>query len=236
VGGSEYAGHLSAGFAPNRLGYFHYALVIHRYDADAAGSCAGASGSSGQAFYNDHRSLISSGTWHHGASGDQYVANTILHEVGHNLNLTHGGSFAQSSLNYKPNYNSVMNYRYQFSGVDTGCDVTADNFLDYSRGTRITLDESSVDESVGVCGDVGLDWNDDGDTADAGLSQDLQAYDNGPGSGNGNGSSTDVLEDYDDWANITLASSVAGAPLPGGVSVLKAVETCTAAPPTPGGR
>jgi hypothetical protein len=237
VGGAEYTGHLSTNFSANRLGYFHYSLLIHRYGADAPGSCAGASGSSGQAFYNDHRSVVSSSTWHNSGTGDQWVANTILHEVGHNLNLSHGGARgAQAGLNYKPNYNSVMNYRYQFSGVDTGCDVTADGFLDYSRGTRITLGESAIDETVGVCGDVAIDWNKDGDDTDTGFSLDLQAYDNGAGSASGNESDTDVLEDHDDWANITLASSVAGAPLPGGVSSFKAVETCTSAPPDPGGQ
>lgn len=237
VGGSEYSGHLSGNFGSDRLGYFHYSLMIHRYDATSTGDCAGASGSSGQAYYNDHRSIVSSSTWHNGGSGDQYVANTILHEVGHNLNLSHGGARnAQAGLNYKPNYNSVMNYRYQFSGVDTGCDVNADNYLDYSRGGRITLDESSVDEQAGVCGNVPIDWNQDGDDTDSGITLDLQEYDNGPGGGSDNGSSSDILEDYDDWANITLASSVAGAPLPGGVSTSKEVESCTSAPPEPGGR
>lgn len=237
VGGSEYTSYLSANFATNRLGYFHYSLMIHRYDADAAGSCAGASGSSGQAFYNDHRSLVSSGTWHNSGSGDQWVANTIVHEVGHNLNLSHGGFRVgdQAGLNYKPNYPSVMNYRYQFSGVDAGCDVNADNLLDYSRGTRITLDEAAVDETVGVCGDVAIDWNKDGDATGTGFSLDLQAYDNGSGSGSGNGILTDILQDHDDWANITLASSVAGAPVPGGASLFKEIESCTAPPPIPGG-
>jgi hypothetical protein len=237
VGGSEYAGYLSANFATNRLGYFHYSLIVHRYGATATGSCAGASSSSGQAFYNDHRSLVSSSIWHNGSSGDQWVANTIVHEVGHNLNLSHGGfrSGDQAALNYKPNYPSVMNYRYQFSGVDAGCDVAADDILDYSRGTRITLDEAAVDEPVGVCGDVAVDWNKDGDETGTGLSLDLQAFDNGPGVGSGNGSLTDILQDHDDWSNITLAGSVAGAPLPGGASLFKEVESCTAVPPTPGG-
>ena len=41
------------------------------------------------------------------------VANTIMHELGHNLGLHHGGNV---DANYKPNYNSVMNYRFQFPG------------------------------------------------------------------------------------------------------------------------
>lgn len=239
VGGGEYSGNVATHFASNRVGYFHYSLMIHQYDADGADSCAGASGSSGQAFYNDHRLIVASNWWHNGSSsGDRWVANTIVHELGHNLNLSHGGSRSapQSALNYKPNYPSVMNYRYQFAGVDTDCDVLADGVLDYSRGTRIPLDESALDETQGVCGGTAVDWNADGDATDVGLSLDAQAWDQGAGSGEANGSVSDVLEDFDDWANIRLASSVAGSIGPLAGLVLEVAEVCTAAPPMPSGR
>lgn len=239
VGGSEYASRLAANFATNRVGYFHYSLMIHQYNADGADSCAGASGSSGQAFYNDHRLIVSSNWWHNGSSnGDQWVANTIVHELGHNLNLSHGGSRSgpQSDFNHKPNYPSVMNYRYQFPGVDTNCDVIADGVLDYSRGTRITLDESALDETQGVCGATAVDWNADGDTTDTALSLDAQEWDQGAGSGEGNGSAVDTLEDFDDWGNLTLATSVAGATSPLAGFVLEVAEICTSAPPRPGSR
>ncbi|MDZ4045571.1 MAG: cell wall-binding repeat-containing protein [Rhodoglobus sp.] len=53
------------------------------------------------------------------------VAQTILHELGHNLGLSHGGPIdsADSELNCKPDYRSVMNYLYQ----------NANGLLDYSR-------------------------------------------------------------------------------------------------------
>ena len=38
----------------------------------------------------------------------------MMHEIGHNLNLQHGGD---NATNYKPNYFSVMNYLYQGEGV-----------------------------------------------------------------------------------------------------------------------
>jgi len=42
---------------------------------------------------------------------------TIMHELGHNLGLQHGGS---ELVNYKPNYISVMNYAYQANGIVVG--------------------------------------------------------------------------------------------------------------------
>ena len=43
-----------------------------------------------------------------------YQAGTITHELGHTLNLKHGGF---EDRNEKPNYFSVMNYLYQLSGL-----------------------------------------------------------------------------------------------------------------------
>lgn len=48
-----------------------------------------------------------------------------MHELGHNLNLQHGGS---NSMNCKPNYISVMNYNLQ-GGI---LQVTGGRILDYS--------------------------------------------------------------------------------------------------------
>ena len=41
-----------------------------------------------------------------GGTPEQKVG-TFIHELGHNLNLTHGGS---DHVNYKPNYIGIMNY------------------------------------------------------------------------------------------------------------------------------
>ena len=238
VAGSDYAAFAAGNFPSDRMGYFHYSLMIHQHDADGPGSCLGASSSSGEAIYNDYRLLVSSNWWHNASDGDQWVANTIVHELGHNLNLSHGGErfTAQQSLNYKPNYPSVMNYRYQFGGVDVTCDGLADGALNYSSGLNLTLDESNLDESVGVCGAPGVDWNVDGDAGDSGIQVDVQGWDVGPGSAEANGSATDVLEDHDDWAAITLASSLSGAlsPLPA-VRVLD-VATCPSIPVPIGAR
>jgi hypothetical protein len=174
----EFETHKSAHFAANRQGYFHYNLHVHRYNMTSWSSgVAELPGDdlvvSLQCAYND----------------TEWVRNTILHELGHNLFLQHGGF---EYVNDKPNYNSVMNYRFQFSGVDTTCDALGDGPADYSRGTRITLDENSLNEAAGVCGNVAIDWN---------YSNTIQnniAYDLNFDGTNGQ------LTDYNDWANLSF--------------------------------
>lgn len=187
VFGADYTSYKAANFAANRNDYFHYVLMPHRYNTNSS--------SSGQAtIYGDD--LIVS-LYCFGSDGN--VRNTIMHELGHNLNLRHGGYV---DTNYKPNYNSVMNYAYQFSGVDTNCTPPGDGLLDYSRGTRITLNESSLNENLGTCG-AGFPWDWNGNST----IQSNVAFD----------VNTDglfsVLADFNDWANITfegLAGASAG--------------------------
>lgn len=54
---------------------------------------------------------------HSGMTNAEQVRNTIMHELGHNLNLGHSGakSLDTPKSDYVPNYKSVMNYLYQFS-------------------------------------------------------------------------------------------------------------------------
>jgi hypothetical protein len=72
----------------------------------------------------------------------QMEAGTIMHELGHCLNLQHGGF--ESYVNFKPNYVSSMNYLFQFNGLD------GDGAPDYSHGGRPTLDERQLDETAGI--------------------------------------------------------------------------------------
>ncbi|MDK8879160.1 hypothetical protein [Corynebacterium sp. MSK008] len=53
-------------------------------------------------------------------TSQEQMRNTILHEFGHNLGLTHSGASAVPKPNsaYVPKYKSVMNYLYQFSHFD----------------------------------------------------------------------------------------------------------------------
>lgn len=175
--GPDYQAYKAANFASNRNGYFHYVLMPHRYDTN--------SGSSGLAEVVGDDMIVSLYCF----NSDVNVANTIMHELGHNLGLHHGGF---EGLNDKPNYNSVMNYRFQFPGVDTTCDALGDNVLDFSTGERITLDETSLLESAGVCGNVAIDWNFNGIIDNQPISQDINNLDG----------MLSTLEDFNDWANL----------------------------------
>lgn len=187
VGGvldSEFQDYKSNHFATNRRGYFHYVLLPHRYNTD--------SNSSGQAELIGDDMIVSLYEYYDNVT---YISNTIVHELGHNLGLLHGGNV---SCNYKPNYNSVMNYRYQFPGVDDNCTVAGDGVLDYSSGAYITLDESNLDENAGICGDVPIDWNEDGQIQ-TGVTADLN-----PNGNNACFSTISNLHDHDDWGAIVF--------------------------------
>jgi hypothetical protein len=176
VNDTEYVNYKSVNFAANRLGYFHYVILPHQYNTNSY--------SSGQAQVVGDSLIVSL----YCANSDQNVANTIMHELGHNLGLLHGGN---EYTNYKPNYNSVMNYEYQFPGVDTDCQRGGDGLLDYSRNTRITLNESALVESAGMCGNVAIDWNLNGQIDASAVSTDINSD-----------SMTSILSDNDDWSTL----------------------------------
>ena len=69
-------------------------------------------------------------------------AGTLMHELGHNLGLRHGGD---DHVRYKPNYLSVMNYAFQLTGL-LQADLTAR--LDYSR-FAIGMNEAALNETTG---------------------------------------------------------------------------------------
>ena len=83
---------------------------------------------------------------------------TLAHELGHELTLTHGGTYysdpANASvptyeLNCKPNFVSVMNYLFQVRGF--GDNGAASNFgFDYSGQALPLLDETALSESSGI--------------------------------------------------------------------------------------
>jgi len=83
---------------------------------------------------------------------------TIMHELGHNLGLRHGGD---DDRNNKPNYLSLMNYQYAHNyvgratslpGVDDDALTRPDSDLDFSRERLPPLDETSLTESAGLQG------------------------------------------------------------------------------------
>lgn len=76
-------------------------------------------------------------------------AGTLMHELGHNLGLQHGGN---EPMNNKPNYLSVMNYLYQFDGfqrVPGDRRTQTARVIDYARFETEEVDERNLDERVG---------------------------------------------------------------------------------------
>jgi hypothetical protein len=159
-------------------------------------------GSSGMAELPGNDFIVTIGSWSAnslevlsglgaGKTPDEYrqviEAATIMHEMGHTLNLRHGGG---DDVNCKPNYLSVMSYSLQFPDVETT------RPLDYSDQLLDPLDEALLDEADGIGGPAGrkvvfgeantgqvpaplpaangpIDWNGDGDATDAGIHVDV---------------------------------------------------------------
>jgi hypothetical protein len=137
-------------------------------------------------------------------TGAAFIRNAIVHELGHNLGLRHGGDEA---CNNKPNYNSVMNYLFEFNGVYTDCQPFAThNFaLGYSSGGLLTLDENDLHENLGVCTSpiVPIDWNSNGRIFSGSEVSDVNSYAREVAEC---GATNSVLHDFNDWANLNLAA------------------------------
>ena len=210
-------------FDPRRLNIFHYLLMANSQQAD------GSRGESGIAELNGNDLMTTLGGFGLNSTVEpnrlQLVntqASVIMHELGHNLGLQHGGN---ESANYKPNYFSIMNYLYQLTGlpdlstvgdryyaqVFTGtaqaanCVVALSNaissnsfVMDYSDGSSAALNENSLDESTGIgrAGGSAIDYNCDGDTTDS-IALNINPTET-------NGAALQTLQDFNDWANLNL--------------------------------
>lgn len=184
ISGEDFRAIKAANFSSARRKYFHYVLMPHRFNSTASNG--------GQARLNGADMIISLQCW----NSDANQSIVAMHELGHNLGLRHGGN---EEVNYKPNYNSVMNYLYSYDGVDTDCTVPGNGAMKFSRGFRAALNENSLSETAGICNGVDVDWNRDGL-----INPNLVAADI-----NGDGLRT-TLTDNNDLANLNLAAVLLG--------------------------
>jgi hypothetical protein len=123
---------------------FHYGLFVHSL---AGGTWSGI----GELPGNDFIVSLGSNAWGvdpitgHRVGSLEQQQGTFMHELGHNLNLRHGGG---DNINRKPNYLSVMNYLFQMGST------VASRPLDYSRCVVAALNENSLSESAAhqACG------------------------------------------------------------------------------------
>ncbi len=215
----------AANFPAERAPAFRYAISGHQYGSAANTSSGIARGISGSDF------LVTLGAFC--AVGDcsgtvAQQAGTFMHELGHTLNLRHGGN---DNINRKPNYLSIMNYAFQMSGLRVA-GVTGR--YDYSRfGPAVlpALNEAALNETVGfgvvpgavvpavntfssVTGCAGapfwrvvplagaVDWNCNGAGTDAAASADInRATPSAP---------LGTLNAFDDWAALRLRGGAIG--------------------------
>jgi hypothetical protein len=226
-------------FPQSKRGSYHFVLMAH-HDAPARdeannldGICSSRHQYTGKAELkggDDARVVFAGGIDSDPSSPAANYAETkiFIHELGHLLSLQHGG--ASSVDNQAPNYQSVMNYRYQwhlstvsapgyafdFSHEATPLDETE---LYEADGLQVTVplaDRKTVTwdcgpgtkttgkGSPGTAGSkVALDWNCDGATDAAGV--DTRADISGK-DGRKN------MAGYDDWTNVDhgLVCNLAG--------------------------
>jgi hypothetical protein len=92
---------------PERRPYFHYVVYADRYN-DQYSTVSGAAEMPG----NDV--IVSLGGW---PRTEAQQRGTSVHEFGHNLNLGHNGNDDPNPAKQSIIHESVMNYRYQMSGI-----------------------------------------------------------------------------------------------------------------------
>jgi uncharacterized protein (TIGR03437 family) len=161
---------------------FHHAIFGHfQHNNFPAGTSSGLSGnslncdSSGNCDSFDlggSKIMVTLAPFTNAVGSQHEQGGTLMHELGHNLSLHHGGN---DETNYKPNYLSVMNYSFQIPGLI----YNGGYLLDYSRFNLPALDETNLNEFLGLGGPAdfaqyGTTWFAKNDTAAAHIIEDAR--------------------------------------------------------------
>lgn len=211
----------------------HYVLSIDTQCADPSSS--GIS----EIFGNDMIISLGGPGWGTDGSGHNVgsraeQAGAIMHELGHNLNLRHGGNI---DTNCKPNYISAMSYTFEFPTFVSG------RILDFSRSTLNSLNENAgLNEVTGIIKanpttarsaygappvlvtqvlsstNNPINWNRDADTSDLTATANI----NNLGITDCNFSTQSTLYGYTDWLGLIFwgsGANFANITLPGGSNV-----------------
>jgi hypothetical protein len=227
AGCTSFYDYKSRHFDMRRTQLFHYALFANSQNV------SGRAGSSGIAEIAGNDLIVTLGGYGFSAGAGTSLnllvnlqASTLMHELGHNLGLQHGGN---ETVNYKPNHYSVMNYMYQFAGLSatpftanaaeryflanglkgkTYCNLVENSpcsagfRISYSDGSSADLPESSLAEALnigrGSSGGAYADWNDNHALNAAAYQHNLNPQD---------GTAITVLRDFNEWGNLLLPFS-----------------------------
>jgi hypothetical protein len=146
---------IPAHFAQNRRDAFHYVLFAHAlagpFDATGKPTTQDPKSVSGIADRPGGDIMVTLGLWRSDIPANDQVgsalvqAGTFMHELGHNLDLSHGGWFSQP--NCVPNYPSVMSYLYQTRGLT---DADGVGQIDFSRGVLAPLNENAISSAISL--------------------------------------------------------------------------------------
>ena len=166
-------------------------------------------------------SIVSLGGYFQQVGTVQQQAGTLMHELGHQLGLLHGG---QDLINYKPNYLSIMNYSFQMDGLLAN---STSGLLDYSpefSSIPPPLNEDALNDTVGLNGgpalagygtvyycpnttgvieldaNGGIDWACDGSSGETDVSSDIAKT----------GNVFTILNDYEDWHHLIYQGGSVG--------------------------
>lgn len=189
---------------------FHYVLAVDE-------RCGSESSGSAESWGNDV--MISLGGSESKIGSIDQQEGTILHELGHNLSLDHGG---MDGVNCKPNQLSVMSYSRQFS------DMVSDRKLDFSRASvginnpsSTSLDESNLIDAAGLgiyvsteriiygpsisyanTGSAPMDWDNDPLTPTSTMDLNRIVWEGDIVCDGGNGPNPTQLFSYNEWPTL----------------------------------